>query len=289
MTVSLDGWSIVRYTRQMKKLKLLFILCFLGLVTACNKSADAPASSSNGPEQVSSKANSSTAAAVVLTDEFVGQWDVNLATPILERQLDRVVWLGKNVGCEGTCELQNVIVKEFDLTLGASPEKLVLMASNDVTNSCHACSPAISLFRFRKTANSWKLSSSDMAFANLGANGKVSGDRPVQASAKVLSESQIALLIDLTDAHQGFQETYQFVYVSVDGKFIQAFKEKSGEDFSGVNSEIKNAGTVWESKADLEINNEVKTLVLSAEGKRSGKTFKTVKRYNFDGKKFVAV
>ncbi len=273
----------------MKKLKLLFILCSFGLVTACNKPADAPASNPKAPEQVSSKPKLSEASPAALTEEFVGQWDANLATPILERQLDRVVWLGKNVGCEGTCELQSVIVKEFDLTVGTNAEKLVLMASNDATNSCHACSPAISLFRFRKTANGWKLSSSDMAFANLGANGKVGGDRPIETSVKALTESQIALLIDLTDAHQGFQETYQFVYVSVDGKFVQAFKEKSGEDFSGVNSELKNAGTVWESKVDIETNNDVKTLVLSAEGKRSGKTFKTVKRYNFDGKKFVAI
>lgn len=273
----------------MKKLKLLFILCLFSLATACNKSAEESAPGTQASDQVSSKAKSSAATPVVLTDEFVGQWDVNLATPILERQLDRVVWLGKNVGCEGTCELQSVIVKEFDLTLGSNVEKILLMASNDVTNSCHACSPAISLFRFRKTANGWKLSSSDMAFANLGANGKVSGDRPAESSVKALTESQIALLINLTDAHQGFQETYQFVYVSVDGKFVQAFKEKSGEDFSGVNSEIKNAGTIWESKVDIETNNEVKTLVLSAEGKRSGKIFKTVKRYNFDGKKFIAV
>jgi hypothetical protein len=273
----------------MKKLKLLILLCLFGLLSACNKSADAPAPSQKGTEPVASKAKASGATTSTLTDEFVGQWDANLASPILERQLDRVVWLGKNVGCEGTCELQSVIVKEFDLTLGGAMEKLVLMASNDVTNTCHACSPAISLFRFRKTTEGWKLSSSDMAFANLGANGKVSGDRPVLASVKMLSESQIALLIDLTDAHQGFQETYQFVYVSVDGKFIQAFKEKAGEDFSGVNAEIKNAGTVWDSKVDIETANEVKTLVLSSEGKRSGKPFKSVKRFNFDGKKFVPV
>jgi hypothetical protein len=288
-TISLDEWSFVRYTRQMKKLKLFLVLFLVGLLTACNKQVESPPPVTNVPDQVALKTKPANASPATLSDEFVGQWDANLANPIMERQLDRVVWLGKNVGCEGSCELQSVIIKEFDLTVGTSFEKLVLMSSNDVTNSCHACSPAISLFRFRKTADGWKLSNSDMAFANLGANGSVSGDRPVQASVKALSESQIALLIDLTDAHQGFQETFQFVFVSVDGKFIQAFKEKSGEDYSGVNSDIKNAGTVWDSKAAIEVNNELKTLVLSSAGKRSGKTFQSVKRYKFDGKKFIPI
>jgi hypothetical protein len=293
MTISLDERSFVRYTRFMKLLKLLWLVGFFYLLTACDKPVETSTSAKTTTDQASATAKSSSAIPrsipTVISDEFSGPWDTNLATPILERQLDRVVWLGKNVGCEGTCDLRSEIVKEFDLAASSGVEKLVLMTSNDTSNTCHACAPAISLFRFRKTANGWKLADSDMAFANLGANGKINGDRPMLASVQSLSESQIALLIEFTDARQGFQETYQFVYVSKDGKFLQAFKEKIGEDFSGVNAEIKNAGTVWSSKVELELTNDAKVLLLNAEGKRAGKVFKSVKRYSFDGKMFVPI
>jgi hypothetical protein len=270
----------------MKRLKLFFATFTFGFLAACSEKPTSP--SQNLPVLSPEPAKpAQQAEPTVGSDGFSGQWDLVLAQPVIERQLDRIVWLGKNVGCEGVCEIKHVVVKEFELTQDSLVEKLVLISSNDATNTCHACAPAISLFRFRKTASGWLLSSSDMAFASFGANGKVSGDRPVEASVTTLSDSQLALLIDLTDAHQGFQETYQFVFVSVDGKFIQAFKERSGQDFSGVNSEIKNAGTIWESKAEIVVQNERKTLILSGIGKRSGKAFKSTKRYIFDGKKFI--
>ncbi len=268
-----------------KKLAAVVLACSLGVLTACTKEPAPDASTA--PSKLASTPGSSSNA--TLSDSVLGEWRSDLAKPILERQLDRVVWLGKNVGCEGVCEVQHTSVKEFDLMVGTSPEKIVLTASNDVTNGCHACAPALSLFRFRKTESGWTLSSSDMAFANVGANGKVSGDRPMQASVATLSANQIAFMIDVTDAHQGFQETTQFVFVSVDGKFVPAFKEKSGEDFSGVNAEIKNAGTIWDSKVEIEVMSEPKILVINSSGKRAGKPFTTTKRYQFDGMKFVPI
>ncbi len=137
--------------------------------------------------------------ATSLGTSFQGEWKLENARMIVERELDRANWPSLDIGCEVVCEVAHTLVFERDLQIKGQAHRFLLVSSRTQGFDCPECAPVISGFLFKAegqgTTTGWRLVEQQTAIAQMGNHGSPGGIRPALFELEVLPDDRLLLLM----------------------------------------------------------------------------------------------
>lgn len=131
-------------------------------------------------------------------------------------------------GWPGVVRVQ--VLKDETYSDGGVPRHvLVTWARPDVMGageySCHACGVLMGVIVFRKEAAGWKVESSDLQLAQIGASGQ-----PPKVKTQRLGAHTWGIVASMGDMHQGQVEQAMWIFGPKAGGFLEWFKVELVDD-----------------------------------------------------------
>jgi hypothetical protein len=188
----------------------------------------------------------------------------------------------RNPFCEHPgCKISHKVLCERDVPELES--KIVVTASNEPQNTCHACGPFLSLFEFQHRQSGWALAASEFAFTSWGNFGEAYAGG---IKAQKIANDAYGLFLEGGGTNQGYTDTSVTIYARVRGRFRRILNLPTGEDDSG---SLSAGGNHWESEYKLEPGSAgFYDLVVTSHGVRDGKKFSQSRRFRFNGTQYAA-
>lgn len=197
---------------------------------------------------------------------------------IAKDTLDGVYWKGFNDSEGNDSLLEHWLLAEKSFP----SRKILLVASNGAGNECHACSPYVSVFEFRKVDSAWRMTGSDIAFARAGAWGKLA---PELVRLEPLDTTKVAILLTTSFMGQGNLETNLEAHLWDSEFSYTMFSAEVGSSNAGALTEEDSAQLVdWTADAELLPHGSgFPQLRVIRHGIQEGDSLRDTSWFDFDG------
>lgn len=136
-------------------------------------------------------------------EHFLGEFGGIPLQNSIERIMVRENWVSHDVGCLVSCDLEHLIVHESAVpNPKTNSRRIVILQSATADYSCMECLPALSALVYEKavqadvqTETKWVLIESKIAFAKVGANGRINGRENPQWMIEPRGSNDFLLLL----------------------------------------------------------------------------------------------
>jgi hypothetical protein len=212
--------------------------------------------------------------------DIQGDWNAEKARTLATQRLVARSREPKNPFCEGKrCNLEHKVLGEYEIPYSDHQAMVVVTASNDPHNDCHACAPYLSVFEFVHRPNGWALTAADFAITVWGQFGEAdaSGIRVL-----LIRNNLYGLFLNGGGTNQGETDTTTKIEARIGRHFKQILDLQTGEDVSGGSEH-------WNSQLQVVPRpSGFYELVVKRSGVRDGKKFSETERFRFDGSDYVS-
>lgn len=166
------------------------------------------------------------------------------------------------------------------------PEKKALILSCTEIGICHACSPTLSLFVYKKINGNWNLKEKYLAFSDsIGANGEIAKE---DIKIFPINSDSFLIIIKVEDMHFGIFNKDIFCFLK-EGETLKYAGEINLDYDNTGSGDIEDAGALeWESKYSI-IKNPGATpkIQIDKTGINKDDNFHTIETYDYNGKEYV--
>jgi hypothetical protein len=212
-------------------------------------------------------------------------WDSAAKRSEVELRLHARERQSSNPFCEhAPCEVKHQVLGEYDLPYKSHPLKLIVTASNDVQNTCHACAPTVSFFEFTGSPQDWKLEKSQFAITDWGQFGEPYTQGII---VQPLGEDTFGMFLSGGSTHQGYTEEFTQILTPIKGEWMRVADIQTFEDSSG---SLTPGASDW--RASIAIDDKglpPRDLLVTTTGVRDGEKVNKTERYKFNGTEYAQV
>jgi len=147
---------------------------------------------------------------------IAGDWNLDKAQDIAESILKSASWV--EITSEKAALEQHALVGEFNLVYSLSEGMILVYASKNDGDDCHACAPYLSFFEFDKNDKKWVLMKTTIAGIHDGAFGE-----PPFVNVFPIANDKYGVFLELNEIHQGWTVGGTRIFTQMGDSFREVF------------------------------------------------------------------